>query len=472
MSNAIHIVCASDDRYALMVCALLSSIQDNYRHREEIIFHIIDNGIRRPNKKRILASVFADNLSIRWMKIDESHFNALHPNADQFKMTAHYARFLIPYLMDKTIERVIYLDCDTIVLGDIGMLWEVDLENNVLAAARDQTANIGDSWLISNGKELGLNPLEKYFNSGVLVMDLKRWRQENLTTKLIQCTLDNQDNIQCFDQYAFNVVFHKKWTELPSAWNHMQTKPFIDGIHLIHYVAWEKPILKTSWGPYHHYFYKYLDKAGQGSLKPYLRLRDVVPIKDKDELPLLLQRLNLTYHPELSLNHQGIVVEPEEGGITKLLLEKDKELNVVRLFLVRLLRNFAKDTAHAEYLEEKAVFKMASKQLNLFGHRVSFLKKTAIEVTSSLAMGSYSLVYVDMDDAMENIKNFMGNLIRLLHYGGIMCGSCTQTEPLEKEDFDIFKFYDLGFDYQKTDIRIHKEANRPNRWFWYFIREY
>ena len=72
---------------------------------------------------------------------------------------------------------------------------------------------------IRNWKELGLDPSEPYFNSGVMVMNLDRWRAEHIENKLLTCLEDNERFVICWDQYALNVVFSGSWGKLPAQWN-------------------------------------------------------------------------------------------------------------------------------------------------------------------------------------------------------------------------------------------------------------
>lgn len=471
-NKLIHIVCAANDLYSIMVCALLKSIEENHHTDEMIIFHMIDNGIKRSNKKRILKSTTSGKIEVQWIKISEETYQNIHPDANQIDLSAHYARFLIPHILDQEIEKVIYIDCDTVVLGEISELWNIPLGSNVIAAAQDGTGTIEDQWLGDNFDALGLDPTEKYFNSGVLLIDTALWRARSMTATLIQCTIDNLAHVRFFDQYAFNVVFHKQWTELPSSWNHMQVKPNQEEINLVHYVAWNKPIIKTSTGPYHSFFYKYLDKATDDSWRPYIRLDAIEEITAVQEIPILLERLSLVYRTNLSKNQQGIVVEPESSIISKRLLDEDEKLHLIRLVLIKIDQGFQLDLAHEKALNEAGTFDKVNVQMQPYKHQVSVLQKSGISISNTLAQTAYSFVYLDIDEPMKDQKFYIAILINMLHFGGLMCGMCTQETRPTKEDFDIFKFYEATFQWKTKDIRIHQDAQQPNRWFWYFIREY
>jgi len=469
--DLIHVVCATDDLYAIMVCALLRSLAENHRSPETILFHIIDNGISRGNKKRILAANPSNTLHIEWVKMDVGLFDQFHPYASTVDLDTHYARFILPHLLGNQIKRAIYLDSDTLVLGDISSLWKVDLEGHVLGAVQDNTATVGDSWLIPNSTSLNLEPEDNYFNSGVLLIDLEQWRNQKYTHQLIDCTLTHWKHVRFFDQYAFNVVFYKKWKELPSSWNHVQVKPIQKHIDIIHYVAWDKPTAKTTTGLYHHVFYTYLDKATQGQWKPYYQLASHTGITNASQLPELLKQLHLIPLPFM-LNYQGIVIEPSGGDISKLLVTSDSELQLIRLILLKIHSDFHLDESFKKELKQSGLISKIATQMHPYAENVSVMVKSAIQATSSLAKNTYSFIYIDLDEPLHTQKESIGNLIQLIHIGGLLCGTCIQQQPICPKDFDLFKFYDSYFDWTTADIRIHQDSNKPDRWFWYFIRTY
>ena len=127
----------------------------------------------------------------------------------EWKTQAHispiaYARYLIPRLI--TEDRVVYLDSDIIVHGDLTPLFELDLEDYSLAAVRDADGN--------------------GFNSGMLVIDSQKWREKDVTSMLFDKTVEymsylNQNTTEDFngDQTIFNLVFQNHWLELDKHFN-------------------------------------------------------------------------------------------------------------------------------------------------------------------------------------------------------------------------------------------------------------
>lgn len=115
-----------------------------------------------------------------------------------------YARFLIPRLIKE--ERVVYLDSDIIVNGDLSSLFELDLGDYSIAAVRDADGN--------------------GFNSGMLVIDSQKWREKDVTSMLFDKTVEymsylDHTNTEEFngDQTIFNLVFQNHWLELNKHFN-------------------------------------------------------------------------------------------------------------------------------------------------------------------------------------------------------------------------------------------------------------
>ena len=125
-----------------------------------------------------------------------------------------YFRLLIPRFLPD-VERILYLDCDTIVCSSLAGIFNIDLMNNALAAVSDA----GISLKIK--RKLGCS---KYFNSGVLLIDTVRFSQ-----LIDECftVLGNHDLITFHDQCVLNYVFKNSWLELDKRWNYMSNN-FVD----------------------------------------------------------------------------------------------------------------------------------------------------------------------------------------------------------------------------------------------------
>jgi lipopolysaccharide biosynthesis glycosyltransferase len=147
-----------------------------------------------------------------------------------------YFRLLMPWVLPVDVTRAIYLDADLLIRRDLGRLWDQPLEGSACLAAPDTAAPYIDARAgltnfdrchrflaavepIPNHRELGLCPTGKYFNAGVLVVDLETWRAERVAERSLACLREHAEHVRWWDQYALNVVLAGQWNELDVRWN-------------------------------------------------------------------------------------------------------------------------------------------------------------------------------------------------------------------------------------------------------------
>ena len=138
---------------------------------------------------------------------------------------------------------------------------------------------------IANWKELNLNPSDRYFNSGVMVLNIKRMREEAIGEKLLACLTKNRKYVWCWDQYALNVVFANGWKPLPLKWNQgahffeypdpdhcpVNDREFLearDNPSIIHYTTEWKPWDFGSSHPLKEKFFQQLDQTAWAGWRP------------------------------------------------------------------------------------------------------------------------------------------------------------------------------------------------------------
>ncbi len=225
----IPIFLASDDNYAPFVATTIASICDNTKSYCE--FYILDGGILEENKSKIckLKKKFS-NFSIEFLNIDlDTHFNDLPET--QYISKSMYSRFLIPELKPE-IDKAIYSDVDVIFLGDIAEICKEDLEGYTLGAVWEEYAE--GTINMERKRQLNLSLNHKYFSSGFLLIDCKKWRKDNSFKKLLEIfkTIDNE--LSCPDQDILNIYFNdnykilsQKYCWINQNYNYYKTTPEI-----------------------------------------------------------------------------------------------------------------------------------------------------------------------------------------------------------------------------------------------------
>jgi hypothetical protein len=168
-----------------------------------------------------------------------------HLPHDTRRSPAMYARLLLADTLRSDYDRILYLDADVAIQGgDVQALLSVDLPRTV-AAVRDATQWRSPDRHHPDFKARGLGPAP-YFNSGVLLIDVRRWCEEDVLGSACAVAAASGVPLAKQDQTLLNVVFHRAWLELPPTWNWQLTDrsaPFEPSItpNIVHFIGSAKP---------------------------------------------------------------------------------------------------------------------------------------------------------------------------------------------------------------------------------------
>ncbi|MCX2524850.1 glycosyltransferase family 8 protein [Larsenimonas rhizosphaerae] len=274
MSDHVHVVLATDNTYAPWAGVLISSILDT-RPDGAMEFHLVEQGVSTDNRERINAlGAGRLDVSIHWYTPDPCAFSSFP--IKRYGIASYY-RLSIASILPASVKRVIYLDCDVLATTDIGDLLDDHDPAHMLAAVE----NIG-------GPTSQLCKPGRYFNSGVLVINLEAWRARRCEEKLLDLMREQGDTFEYPDQDALNVLFHGEWQRLPLRWNvqpgvwsRYEKKRFsktgydadsfeaaVKRPGLVHFLAKKKPWVFGCFHPFRKLWLSYLDDSSWRSLKP------------------------------------------------------------------------------------------------------------------------------------------------------------------------------------------------------------
>lgn len=236
------LVLACDAAYAMQLTTTLRSIVETNQSGWPIEFHVLQDGLTEATRTKVLNSLPRGSASIRWVPVDSRLFGEFATAPHVSKMT--YVRFLIPQVFPDTVSRVLYMDTDLLVLDDLTPAWETDLEGAVVGAVLDR-------WdLQIKRSESGLEDVPRvrdYFNAGVLLIDLQRWREERVSEKAMNYMI-RHCRTPFMDQDALNVACDGLWKKLEPRWNfhdHYGKRILDMGPEqrpgVVHFVGKEKP---------------------------------------------------------------------------------------------------------------------------------------------------------------------------------------------------------------------------------------
>lgn len=244
----IHLVTASDRNYGQHTGIMLMSLFDSKGPGDDISVSILDGGILQNDKEKINCICSKYGKIPTYISIDDQIIG--NAKIDGHVSIATYYRILLPQLFPH-LDKILYLDSDLIVADSIHDLWETNISEYYVAAVQDP--GVPDEKYIQN---LGLPDSTSYFNAGVLLINLKKWREDNITEKLIKRIQNDHHLLNSWDQDAintelwrktliiepkYNVMVHFLRPHLPSIYTKDQIDSALEHPIIVHYNSPDKP---------------------------------------------------------------------------------------------------------------------------------------------------------------------------------------------------------------------------------------
>ena len=242
--NEIPVFFASDDNYIPCLAVAIHSLEKNASKKNNYKLIILHSGMSEKGKQEI-KEFEQENIKIDFKDISNIENDLKDDLAlrlrDYYSSTIYY-RIFIGSLFPE-YHKAVYIDSDVVLLDDIANLYNTDLEGNIIGAIPDgvvhDSKKLQDYVEVNDGVEN-----KKYFNSGVLVIDLDKFRETRVEERFVRIlTKYNCDTIAP-DQDYINILCKDKVKYLPLSWDkmpdyceHLDEKD----LHLIHYNMFRKP---------------------------------------------------------------------------------------------------------------------------------------------------------------------------------------------------------------------------------------
>lgn len=280
--ESIHLVLSSDETYVRPLAVAARSALDCLGPTTGLVIHVLDVGIEHHTFERVLTSLRDPRVRVERHQIDASVLQDL-PVVDHLSSAA-YARLLLGELLPPNVNRTVYLDADTLVRHDLAELNRWPLRGVPVAAALDERARTAAA-AFPDPAAVGLSAELPYFNSGVLVIDLDRWRAEKIGTRCLGLLRDPPAAMPYADQGALNVVLAGCWAELPAGWNQQgHAYRYLSSRHsphdraayrrllvdpqIVHFTTGKKPWVSRATHPWTGAWYRVLDRTAFAGWRP------------------------------------------------------------------------------------------------------------------------------------------------------------------------------------------------------------
>jgi len=209
---------ASNERYFPGLYCAVAGALSHLAPGRKVHIKVLDGGISESSMDILsrLIDRFGKRVDVQFLAVDESVFRDATPGPAQSHMA--YCRILLAELLD--VRRLIYLDCDILVFRDLAELFDLALApGKILAAVLDsETSTLGDdSCTIADAMNLPRHG--RYFNSGVMLLDLNELRKENFAQQSLEFFNKWSGQYRFWDQSALNFLLHGRVHTLSEYWN-------------------------------------------------------------------------------------------------------------------------------------------------------------------------------------------------------------------------------------------------------------
>ena len=209
----INILCATDKNFVPYCGIMLTSLFENNKDEHISVYLLVDDTVPEKDKDKFQTLAKQYHQCINIIHVDAATFEKYPVYNPQWTNSIYY-RLLAAELLPTSIDKIIYLDADIIVTRSIREMWEIDVENYAVGAVIDIWApnpQVYDRLRLENDKQ--------YFNSGSMVLNLKYWREHELSKQYMQYIKDNFEKLWFNDQDTLNGVLYNRKLMLPVTYN-------------------------------------------------------------------------------------------------------------------------------------------------------------------------------------------------------------------------------------------------------------
>jgi len=260
MEDVNHVVYAADNNYWMhMHVSIYSLLKNNINGRFK--FYILADEIDKKAEDKIkLLCNKANVLDIKIIQVDSTMAESLPLSSDlPYVSKLTYYKFLIGKVLNNIeAKKALYIDCDTIIKGSISGLINIDLTERVIGA-------VPDLFWPDHSKRIGLPQGIKYFNAGMLLINLEEWRRMNTESLIADYVEQHYNKIEYKEQDVLNAILHNFYKEISPLFNYQvyqgETQievPISSSPIVINYIGHLKPWHYMYLGTYKNRYWYYL----------------------------------------------------------------------------------------------------------------------------------------------------------------------------------------------------------------------
>ena len=208
-----NILCATDDNYVPYCGIMLTSLFENNKE-QNIVVYLMTGGLNEKNTIAFERLAINYNQKIQIVKVDNGALNSCPIRKGDHISIAAYYRLLVPILLPKSMDKILYLDCDMIINKSLEDLYNVEINNYALGVVLDEDFQNQDKY-----DRLQYDCKKGYFNSGMLLINFDYWCKNSVMERCFDYINNNPEKIKFHDQDTLNAVLQDEKKMLPITYN-------------------------------------------------------------------------------------------------------------------------------------------------------------------------------------------------------------------------------------------------------------
>ena len=265
-----HIAFGIDKNFARGMGILIDAIH-SHNTEEKVIFHVFTDGINQNDLDKLKKLTAYQNINIKIYYIDINVFKNL-PTTLAWSYATYY-RFIMGKVLHGMVDKVLYIDADILCIGQLAELKNIDMADNIVLAISEEGQ--------FNVKRLGIQQ-GKYFNAGVLYIDINKWNDAQIAEQAVRLLQENPEKYTYLDQDVLNILLDGKTCFIDRKWNYLydmrkMNSELPKGVIFIHFIG-DKPWQRWS---EHHFMVNFYNEYAQKT--PWANVPLVEPVHYKEK---------------------------------------------------------------------------------------------------------------------------------------------------------------------------------------------
>lgn len=213
--ETISVAVAADESYSVALGVAIYTLLENLRAQSKVDLYVMAHDVRTETRRR-LEKMWGERVRPYWLSPDDEKVRTLVVGIGHTASPSAYYRLFMGAILPASLTKVIYLDVDVLVRGDVYDLWREEMNGNIVLAVQDSCIQTDRT----RGSTAKARP---YFNSGVMVIDLSAWRRNGIEACCIKTARERRRFARYNEQNALNDCLSGRWGVLSPVWNRQST---------------------------------------------------------------------------------------------------------------------------------------------------------------------------------------------------------------------------------------------------------